>query len=261
MNVLASIELLIGLFAGLVVAMIILIFLQVRSSANVQRLAAPVYDYVIQEADAKAQKIIEDAKKSAQKIEADAEKKKDALVAEYTAQISNLHKTFEKQLAVHSKKLEKTIDDTFADSVHIWQEASNEMKKQVTDAEKSVVGSFMSLTASLETAETTITERSATVVDEFGEKVSEVTVTLKEKLADYDSAITTQIDTHTAEALKVIDNSLAAYRRSREKILDMHMAQIIENVASDVLHKQMTLQDHSDLVKQALIEAKRRQLL
>ncbi len=261
MSTFISVELLLGILAGLVTAMVVLIVLQVRNSVAVQRLAAPVYDFVIHEAEERAKEIVEEAKREAKNITAQAEKEREKLIEKYTADITTLHKVFESQLRTHTDTLEKTIDTTFSASVASWQKASSEMQKQLETTEHTVVEKFTRLEQSLGTAEKHITGHAATAMADFEKQLTETVVKLKEKMDTYDTTITNHIDEHTKEALETIDNALASYRRARERILDTHMAQIIETVTADVLHTQLTLQEHAELTKRALIDAKARNLL
>jgi len=261
MSTFISVELLLGILAGLVTAMVVLIVLQVRNSVAVQRLAAPVYDFVIHEAEERAKEIVDEARREAKQITAQAEKEREKLIDNYTAEIATLQKVFEDKLSIHTENLEKTIDTTFSNSLAAWEKVSLEMQKQLQTTEQGVVEKFALLQQSLETSEKQITSQAATAMVDFEKQLTDTVVKLKEKMDTFDSSITTHIDEHTKEALATIDNALASYRRAREHILDAHMAQIIETVTAEVLHTQLTLQEHAELTKRALLDAKERNLL
>ena len=261
MNLSFSVELLIGLLTGLITAMIVLIALQVRNSAAVNRLAAPVYDFVMHEAEEQAKAIVKEAKAEAKRTRAEAEQERDTLIKTYAKQVEELHQTFEEQLTKHTTTLEQTLDTTFQESVDAWRAVGSQMQERVSSAEKSVSDRFAALETSLREAQGAISGHAETAVTQFENKLDETVVALKEKLEAYDTTVTSKVDEHTSEALKAIDDALAAYRTARERIMDTHMTQIIEAVAADVLHKQLTLSEHADLAKQALIEAKQRHIL
>lgn len=261
MNFMFSAELLIGTFAGLVTAMIVLLALQVRNSIAVNRLAAPVYDYVLHEAAAEAKQIVDQAKREATHIRDEAEAERAVLIATYTDHIHSLHQTFTEQLTAHTAKMEKTIDVSFQKTVDGWHTAGMELHARMSAAEKNVKERFATLETSLADTEATLAKRADQAMETFEHDLTATVTVMKEKLQAYDTAVTSHVDTHTKDALKAIDDALLAYRTARERILDTHMAQIIEAVATDVLHKQLTLTDHAELAQQALIEAKQRHIL
>lgn len=261
MNSLSSVELLIGILAGLITGMIILVALQVRNTVAVNRLAAPVYDFVLHEAEQEAKKILEQAKKEAEQIRTEAETERDALLATYTKRVETLHQNFSEQLTAHTDNMEKTLDSTFEKSLATWQTVGAKMQEQITKAEKQVTNRFTALETSLQQAEEKISAQAKTAITQFEQELTKTATILKEKLEAHDATITTKVDEHTKDALKAIDDALLAYRTSREHILDAHMAQIIEAVAADVLHKQLTLDEHAELAKQALMEAKQKHIL
>jgi len=256
-----SVELLIGILAGLVTAMIVLVALQVRNSIAVNRLAAPVYDYVLHEAEEEAKQIVLAAKREALHIRDEAEAERARLISTYTDHIHALHQTFTEQLTAHTAKMEQTIDVSFQKTVDGWQTAGLELQARMSAAEKNVKERFATLESSLKETEATLETRATAAVATFEKEVATTVTVLKEKLEAYDTAVTSQVDGHTKDALKAIDDALLAYRTAREQIVDTHLAQIIEAVATDVLHKQLTLHDHADLAKQALLEAKQRHIL
>lgn len=261
MNPLFSIELLIGILAGLVTAMIVLLALQVRNSMAVNRLAAPVYDFVLHEADQQAKQIIEKAKREAKQIRDEAEEERDVLIANYTEEIHTLQQTFTTQLATHTNKMEQTLATTFQKTVDAWQTAGIDMQARMMSVEQTVTGRFSALETALEEAQATIGSQATVAVGTFEKGLEETVIALREKLEASDAIVTAKVDEHTKGSLKAIDDALLSYRSARERILDTHMAQIIEAVATDVLHKQLTLNDHAELAKQALIDAKQRHLL
>lgn len=81
--------------------------------------------------------------------------------------------------------------------------------------------------------------------------------TMTKFIVDVNSKVSRQID----EQLKVIGNELELYKNHRMKIIDKYISDILQRTIEETLGKKLTLDEHTDLIFQALEKAKSEQKL
>lgn len=272
-----------GMMAGLVIAMVVLLVLQIRSSTQVNKLTFPAYEYVVKQASHKADEILHAAQKEAQSIVSEAEKSGQKIVQEYTTSATEVHTAYLKTVeqfthnhsdalavaaqegALHLEKLVASVTE----SVHAQEEgvrvrfdeslqAVEKMSQRIEGRTNESVSKMEELLTQVGTALETRTSGS---IEKMENHVSVVEKTLIEKLQNADQQQQEYIHSHLEKALEAAEKHIIEYQKSRIGLLDMHIEKLVEDVTKRVLNKELTVQDHAQLARQALTEAKEHNLI
>jgi gas vesicle protein len=257
MSSLLSVELLIGILAGLMFGMVVVLLLQLRSSVIVNRLAAPAYEFVEQQAKREAKKIVEAAEAEAKQILDEVKGEREHILASYDARAEELRTTFEQQFNQHSNELHTRIDATIEDQTNQFKTLSEDTTKALQEERDAIKDTFKQLVEELQKAQQEVSASALGTTRTVEGQISKTASVLEKQMHTYDSDIKGNITAHVERALKSADKAAEAYKESREKMLDRHMAEIVEAVTKRVLHKQLTITEHAELVRDALQRAKR----
>lgn len=261
MDFLLSTEVLAGVLVGLSVLVVGLIALQIWSSLQIRRMSKTSYQDDVRQAQTNAASIVASARAEAQEVlnEANEVGMKAMAEAGQKAQKTNesyqaeLHKIIER----YNQELRKTIEqgqeafaaltDATADGYNRRQEALNVQFDDVLEA--------------LGTVANTLNTKSTAAMSELESSIEGVAATLEQTLTKEDAAVRTRLEEHFSKILDKAEGDVDEYRKARLTLLDSHIERLVEDIAVQVLHKKLTLDEHGELAEQALADAKSHNVL
>ena len=106
-----------------------------------------------------------------------------------------------------------------------------------------------------------LTKTSQEVRTQLTSKVDSAANAFTAHLQEYDQKFAGTLEQETQRLLKAINADMEEYQAQRRELLDANIAQIVEQVAKQVLHKQLTVSEHTELAKQALASVKQREVM
>ncbi len=251
-----SVELLAGILGGLIVAMIVLLLLQVRNSVVVNRIAAPAYEFVQQQAAAESARIVESAKAEAAHIVETTRAEQELILASYREQVASLQKNYEAKFSGQVTGLQEQINATitahFGQIELVAKEAarlSEERTKTLEGQFEIIKNRYIALGETLETKAVTLTESLTDAVARTSAEVARALEAQEQSLAD---ALSAQVH----EAYASVDTAVAQYQKERYALVDTHLERMVETVITEVLKTNLTLSDHAAIVQSSLAAAK-----
>jgi KaiC/GvpD/RAD55 family RecA-like ATPase len=261
MNIPLSIELLAGILGGLIVSMLVMLFLQVRSSFMVNRIAAPAYEFVQHQAEEEAAGIIAAAKQQAEAILVSAETERAQVLAAYTQHAADLQGAYQENIKQHADMLTQKMNGAIA--VHLEKlDSIGQQSLDTLEAGRDKLNQrFMLVLESFTATEKEIDAAAEAALGTMSRVVENASNTLTNALATQDMMVKTKLDEHTKAALTALDGEILAYKKARLHLLDTHINTIVESVTKRVLQKQLTITDHAELARDALAAAKRESIL
>jgi Fe2+ transport system protein B len=261
MSVTLSLEVVVAIFASLLLLLGALLVIQFRNSRIIQKLTSPMYDKVRADAEAEAKEIVAAARAQAEEIVAGAGEEREAVVASYEQQIESLQAKFQDQLTHHTELLTKKINELLETQSKELTGASADMFEAIIHDHTKIRERFEKVLTTLERTQENVTDQSEHAVTSVKERLQETADTLAEQLQSYDQEISRTLSEHITNTYDKVDEQMAAYQRAREAILDRHILQIVEDVTRRVLRKQLTMSEHAELAREALAQAKRDNVL
>jgi F0F1-type ATP synthase membrane subunit b/b' len=255
------ISILIGAMAGLVTAMIVLLVLQVRNSTQVNKLTFPAYEYVVKQAENKANEIVGQAQKEARSIIANAEETGQKTIQEYTVSATDAHNTYIDTVNGFTKSLTAQLSDATKVSAEQIAILTAEATASL-HSEKESISSQLALTLqAVEKISARMESQTNVAVTHMKEQIAQVSEALIKKIETESEQNQEYIDTYLAKALDVAEAQIDGYKESRVSLLDAHIERLVEDITSRVLHKRLSLKDHAELAREALAEAKEQNIL
>lgn len=261
MSTFSGVEIILGALIGLVLSMIILLVLQFRSSSLMNKLTYPAYEYVIKQSEHKANLILEQAQKEAREITAEAEKAGQKILGNYTDSSRASHDAFVKNLEQFTHGLTSQLSDTTNNGMAQLQAVTSAAKQSLEKEQSSITAQVV---VTLETAKSSsemLQKKVSEAVLRMEENIASVSDNLAHKLQDEHTNQTAHIQAHLQKALDAAESQIESYQKSRIALLDRHIERLVEDITKRVLHKQLSIDDHAELARAALSEAKEHNLL
>ena len=246
---------------GVLLALIVLFALQVVFGFRVHRLTTPMYEYILSQSHAEAERIVNEAKEQARRLIAGAQESANTLVGQYREEIDARTKVYVQTLealaddahhnvSVSTEAAQKTHTEAMARFLKDLQARGEELKTHTTELSHELDGVFGDMRKGAEGVRRMLEEKANAEVEEFGRV-----------LGDASSRSVLQIEEHTNELLKKAEADVAAYRESRKTLRDERMTDLVIETTKLVLQKNLSLDDHAELVEKALVEARATNLL
>lgn len=229
-------------FVGLVLLIAAVIWLGTR----LRYLTTPIYDHIIQEAQAKANQIIANAEEQSRTIHAAAQAASEKLLADRKESDEKFYAEF----VNHFKAI-----------VEHAQSVLNDQARIMTETAASLTDDFKKYGTAITAELNEGSGRIRSVVTEEAERMHQAFVTLTAQASTEQQAMSNQIQHQVAELFKNetqgVRNEIAVYRKERMAALTENMVMLVEDTARLVLNKTLSLQEHRELILDALEEAKR----
>lgn len=258
---LLSIELIAGVLVGLVIATVIMLVLQIRNSVQINKLTFPAYEYVVKQAEHKANEIISLAQKEARAILAEAEKSGQKAFATYNETAVTTQEKYAGTLATLSTSLSEKLADLAQKGGEHLLSVTTQATDTIASKEKAVATAFDVPLTHMNELAGELKKKSAHTLSQIDGEVASVFLKLGASLSERDDSYKKQIDTHLTEALARAEEEIGAYKKARLSLLDTHIERLVEDVATQVLHTSLTTKEHAELARKALEEAKEHNLL
>jgi len=241
---------------GLAIGLIVLLVLQVITSMRVQRLTYPLYEYAQSKAQTEVDRILNDAREQAHKILTEAQSSAVSLIEKQRTDIESHARDYQKALETLSQAAQKGISENTekarTEGATLMQTLAREVSAQ-GDGVKTIMARIQKdLDAFSENmrAQSEVVKRS--LEGQSKQAATDLAHVFDDVAADGKKKINEQIDAFSKQA----EAEVGAYRDSRKKIVDAHMAELVVEATKLVLQKALTPEEHAQLVERALKEAR-----
>ena len=251
-----SVELLAGILGGLIVAMVVLLLLQVRNSAVVNRIAAPAYEFVQQQAAAEAAQIVEAAKAEAAQIVASTRAEQESVLVAYREQAISLQKTYEAQLSGQVTNLQEQIHSTIAAHFGQIESVAKEAARLSEERTKTLEGQFEAVKTRYAALGDTLETKAATLSQSLTDAVTRTSDEVTRALEAQEQTLSDALAVHVREVYASVDAAVVSYQKERYALVDTHLERMVETVITEVLETNLTLSDHAAIVQSSLAAAK-----
>lgn len=256
MSTLQNVDFLVGALVAIVLLMIMLLVLQWRSSRAINQLTFPAYEYVIKQAEHKASEIIATAQAEARKVAAEAEQAGQRTLGHYTTVGEAMQAQYEQQFATLQNELTKEITglaEAHKAQLHTFiTEGLQTLQSNQTELSteyETLLGHFKEMTATLQ-------RKTETAVTDLQVQLTQVKMAMAEKLTQESELLQSEVTEHLSAMLSKAEDEISAYRRARLALLDTHIERLVEDVVKQILHRRLSIDEHAELARQALEEAK-----
>lgn len=261
MNAFFSVELLAGTFVGLLLAMLVLLVLQVRTTSQVNKLTFPAYEYVIKKAEHDAHLLIQEAQQKADTIIVDAKKAGHATIREYTNQATQIHEEYKDAVARQTAHIGATLHEVSDAQTIALQNLTGAAASMIASQQQEVVAHVKKTNTALAAASADVEKEVLEVARALHARITGVGESIETQLREVDTLGKAQLATHLASLQTAADEHIAVYQDARMKLLDAHVEQLVESVVVQVLHTQLPVAEHASLARTALEEAKAMHIL
>ena len=259
MDILLSTEVLTGTLVGFTVLTAGLIILQVRSYVQAKR--HPVYKETVKQAEKAAADIVDYARTEADELleDADEESRSVVLKAGQAAQKTNekYQAELKKILERYHKELEKTIERGEQSFEAVTDAAAESFNHRQQDLNTQ----FDVILKALTTVAQTLNTKAISAMSELERSINDVASSLEKTLTEEDAAIKKRVEDHIHKMIDGAMVDIEEYKQARVKLLDSHIERLVEDIATQVLHKKLTLDEHAELAQKALADAKAHHVL
>jgi hypothetical protein len=205
---------------------------------------------IIQIAQEKANDILADAEKKGVAILAQEESAGKNLSGEYTAKLTQIETEFHDELNKNAQESIAKLTDLISQSGHAMNDHITQSDKIFADKTADIVGQVESILAKFtehaKSVQTQMEDKSNQMMDETRKMFENLATQTRDDIKK-------QMEGEFALAKAEIDQ----YKQSRINVINERIVEMLEEILTVTLSKKMTLSDQSELVYQALEEAKR----
>jgi len=254
-------EVLIGIFVGVLLATIVVLVMYVRTTSQVSKLTFPAYEYAIKKAEHDADAIISDARKRAREVIANADKVGQTLSGNYDTQAKGIQKKYEAALARQTEKVVKEFQTGAAEQVQKLYTVTSTAERAITTEQKKVTDNVTRINTAVEAVATKAEHHTQEVIESLDKRIARVGMTIEDKLREVQEGGADKLEQHLAGLQGVADEHIKVYEESRRRLLDAHIEQLVEAVVMKVLHTQLPVEQHGSLAREALEEAKSKNII
>ena len=224
----------------------VLIAVVIWFGTRLRYLTTPIYDHIIRQAEEKASQIIASAEEQGRAERAAAQAASEKLLADRKDADEKFHDAF----VNHFKEIVEHARGALEDQAQATAQAAARMTED-----------FKKYGAAITTELNEGSERIRAVATEEAERMHQSFVALGAKANTEQQAISDQIQRQVIELFeketRAVRDEIATYRRERIAALNQNMVTLVEETARLVLNKTLSLQEHRELILDALEEAKR----
>jgi vacuolar-type H+-ATPase subunit H len=254
-------EILVGVFTGVLLATIVVLVVQIRSTSQVNKLTFPAYEYAMKKAEYDAETLIADARKSARTIITDAEQAGHETISGYTTQATEIHEQYKELLAGQTKSIANSLQEVSDRQVHALEEIVASTEGSISVEQKKIGDSVLRTNESITKTAQQIEHTAHESILALQTNIEKVGKDLEKQLHTIETSGEEKLAAHLDAMQKTADAHIATYEASRTKLMDAHIEQLVESVVSKVLHTQLPVSEHASLARAALEEAKSKHIL
>ena len=190
-------EILLLLVAFLLTVAIFLLIMVLRSSDKVHKLTYPVYDYIVKEAQHKAQEITYDAMKHSRELLVSAELEGVKVIAKEKLDSKKIEKEYEQQLSTLTEHTKKLLEDYTHKATHELQTLTETLGENLKSNLQNVEQSGSQAAHELQTLTKVLEEKIAANLQNIEQKGSQATEELQ--------ALTKTLEKTIADNLKKVE--------------------------------------------------------
>ena len=254
-------EILVGVFIGVLFATIVVLVMHLRTTSQMTKLTFPAYEYAIKKAEHDADGIISDARKRAREIIANADKVGQTMSGNYDMQAKGIQQKYEAALARQTEKVVKEFHTGAAEQVQKLYTVTSTAERAITTEQKKVTDNVTRINTAIEAAATKAEHHTQEVIEALDKRMERVGSTLEGKLRETQEGGAEKLEQHLAGLQGVADEHIKVYEASRRRLLDAHIEQLVEAVVMKVLHTRLPVSEHGSLAREALEEAKSKNII
>ena len=241
------------LTAILVVAFLLLIVgllvMLLRSAKRANKLTYPIYDYIVKQAEHKAQQITYDAMKKSREMLVNAEIAGTKIIAKDKVESSKIEELYEEKLDELANKTKELLEKYAHEAEENAEKTKSLLEKYAAGAQQS----FTALTASLE-------ESVIKAIKDNEQVIRDEAVSVSQKMAaTFDSLekrFKDQIESNIKQEFATAKEVIKTYRREQLALIDTYIVALVERTSAIALQKELSLDEHVKLIHRALEEAK-----
>lgn len=263
MEILSSAELLIALSIsfGIVVGVVVFSLLQRKGKKDSDDMSFPAYEYAIKKAQHTADEIVGEARKEARQIVAGAEVQSRQIIHDNSVETEKIRTVFLESL----RSLQEKINTEMSVSANETYRHAEEMARLFADSleiqEREMKEKLADISGRLQEMPDSLAADSQSIASELKERVARAGEQIELALQGIQEETRKQISSHIMKKFTEAEADIAAYRESREKLIDRYLETLIKDIVRLTLQKELTSDDHADLVRRALAEAKESSVL
>ena len=264
-------EILLLLVAFLLTVAIFLLIMLLRSSDKVHKLTYPVYDYIIKEAQHKAQEITYDAMKHSRDLLVDAELEGIKVIAkekidsrkieeEYEQQLSTLTEQTKKLLEEYTRKatgelqnITKTLEQSIRNNLQNVEKTGSHATEELQSLTKTLEKTIHDNLKRVEEAGTEGVKRSEELTEQILEELSK---RLSHAFENLEGSVKDKIQENIEKEFDSVREIIDMYKKKRMDMVDNEIIALIEQTTALALQKKLTFREHTELLFAALEEAK-----
>jgi F0F1-type ATP synthase membrane subunit b/b' len=207
-------------------------------------------------AEMEADRIIREARAQARALMSETQTQSATLAAQQREELERRAKIYRESLEVLAEDSKKTIQD----SIEGARREHDEIAKNVMESLRAHGDSFSQHLAGIEkdldSFAHEMEKQAQDIRNKLATRAAEAGQHLDEAFLKSGAENRARVDKHLETLLKKAQDEIDQYREARKRIVDMHMVELVGETAKIVLHKALSADDHADLVKEALEEAK-----
>ncbi len=216
----------------LTILVVVFLILQLKNNGQIQKLAYPIYDYTVKKAQRKSQKIIQEAKEKAKLMLSDAELESVKIISEARVETRDIRNSYRKKIDELVKEVELSFIQHARDAEKIYFKYSESFQKQFK-------------------------EKAGIVERNLDDLSNQTNITFSEIRKKGEKRIEEQLKKEIKEIKDLIEN----YKKNRLSLIDSQIISLVEDTISVVLKKNLSYKDHSEVIINALSEAKQKNLI
>lgn len=243
-------ETLIAIFVVAFLLLIVgLLFTLLKNAKNATKLTYPIYDYILKQAQHKAQQITYDAMKQSREMLVTAEIAGTKVIAKDKVESAKIEKMYEEKLGELADKTKELLEKYGHEAEKNTEKTRALLDKYAQEAEHS----FSSLTTSLSESVIKGIKNNEQVIRDEAVRVSQkMTATFDALEKRFKDQIESNIKQEFATAKEVIKT----YRKEQLTLIDTYIVTLVERTSAIALQKELSLGEHVKLIHRALEEAK-----
>lgn len=235
-----------GILLLLFAAVLFIFIFLVRLSARFKEAIYPAHEYARKEAEKKAQQIVSDAHEQARSIRAQAEMNAGELLVARKRELNAFDESHRKELeelANEAKVLLQKHKETIG---QLAEHSTADFKQHVAD-----------MVAVVEKESDSLKQMMNQEGEALKGALSEMAGNLKQEQINVAKKYAAQFEKELERELAEVQEAIAAYRQQRLAIVDREIVHLVEAVTQTVLNKTISIEEHRDMVQQALSAAKK----
>lgn len=254
-------DLLVGVLGGLIIAVLAVLVLQLRNQSKLTTLTYPAYEYALQQAEHDANEVVKKAHAQAREIITKAETITREDIAARQEKITSANDAYFKELEQLHVSMHRHLTQVAEAGVTSLTSASEEIAAH-TKQQSAALKKFATATQSdwqgvIDQTTTTLDTHAAEASATIKKLIATATKELTSAQAEQRRALAEHMSTLMDEA----KSEITEYRQQRQQLIDTHIADIVTDVTTEVLHTTLDSAQHATLARTALAAAKQDHLL